>query len=132
MSWTIEFYDVSDGDDLGYVTYDANTGAMTTNGVMIQEIVEGLSPDEVLERYNAWSNGYVSSRLAGEKRTMPQGGVRVPTAAEQKKAMRNFLETNRYVDPTTGDEYKPAGIPADPTPGTEEDGGSTPSSSTGI
>jgi hypothetical protein len=62
---------------------------------------------------------------------MPQGGVRVPTAAEQKKAMKNFLETNRYVDPSVGEEYKPAGVPPDPTPGTEEDGG-TPSPQTGI
>jgi hypothetical protein len=130
-SWTLEFYDVADGDDLGTVTFDAATGALTADSAMVQEIVEGHSADELLEQYNGWSNGYVSSRLQGEKRTMPQGGVRVPTAAEQKKAMKNFLETNRYVDPSVGEEYKPAGVPPDPTPGTEEDGG-TPSPQTGI
>jgi hypothetical protein len=120
-SWTLEFYDVSDGDELGSVTYDGTT--MTTVGGMVAEIVEGHSPQETLELFNGWSNGYVSARLAGAKRPLPQGGTRIPTTAEHEKAMTNFLETNRYVDPENGEEYDPVDVPPDPNPDEEEDGG---------
>lgn len=128
MPWRLEFYDVSDGDELGSATFDGRR--LTTDGDLVAEIVEGHSPAEVLELYNGWSNGYVSARLVGDKRTMPQDGTRIPTTAEHKKAMTNFFETNRYVDPTTGEEYDPVEVPADPTP--DPEGNDAPGATTGL
>jgi hypothetical protein len=128
-SWTIEFYDVADGDDLGSVEFDGRT--MTATSDMAGEMIEGADPEDVFERYRSWSNGYVSSRLKGEKRTMPQGGARIPTMDERKKAMANVLETTRYVDPQTGEEYDPVEVPADPFPD-EGDQGGGPSPASGL
>jgi hypothetical protein len=129
-SWTLEFYDVDDGDALGSVTYDGQR--MTAEGSMVQEMIEDHSPEEVLELYNGWSNGYVSARLAGDKRPLPQGGTRIHTQAEQGKAMKNLMETTTYQDPTTGEEYDPVDVPPDPTPGEEEDGGQAPTAPPGV
>jgi hypothetical protein len=123
--WTIEFYDAADGDDMGSISYDGQT--MTPHGGMAQEIVDGAEPEDVFERYHSWSNGYVSSRLQGEKRPMPHGGVRLSSMEDRHKAMTNYLETNRFVDVQAGEDYDPPGVPPDP----EEDDGSTPSTPPG-
>jgi hypothetical protein len=118
VNWKLEFFDVNQGETIGTVTYDGS--ALITEGP-VSGLVDGRSPDEVLAFYDGWSNGYVSSRLAGEKRPMPQGGTRIPTMAERGKAMKNFFETNRYQD-AAGEVYDPVGVPRDPDPGTEADG----------
>jgi hypothetical protein len=114
--WKLEFYDVAVGGELGSVTFDGSR--MTTEGVAT-DLVEGQSADEVLAEFNGWSNGYVSARLAGDKRTIPQGGTRIHTEVEHDRAFTDFLETTHYVDPDSGEPYEPAGVPADPTPGDE-------------
>jgi hypothetical protein len=115
--WKLEFYGVSDGRELGSITFDGKKMTGERTGV---EAIEGYdSPDDVLARYDGWSNGYVSARLAGEKRTMPQGGTRIHTSAEHAKAMKDLRETTHYVDPETGEDYDPPEVPADPTPGAE-------------
>jgi hypothetical protein len=120
VSWKLEFFDVAQGDTIGTVTYDG--AALTVDGPLAG-LVDGRSPDELLELYSGWSNGYVSSRLAGTRRPMPQGGTRIPPMADRAKAMKNFLETNRYVDPGSGEEFDPVGVPSDPNPDEEDEGG---------
>jgi hypothetical protein len=122
--WKLEFFEVAQGSVIGTVTFDGTN--MTVEGAL-SGLVDGRSPEDVLETYDGWSNGYASSRLVGEKRPMPQGGTRIPTMAERDKAMTNFLETNRFQDRQTGEVYDPVAVPPDPNPDEEDEGGSTPS-----
>jgi hypothetical protein len=128
VTWKLEFFEVDQGKTIGTIMYDGTQ--MVVEGAL-NSLVDGRSPEDVLEIYDGWSNGYASARLVGEKRAMPQGGVRVPTMAERSKAMKNLFETNRFQDRQTGEVYDPVAVPPDPTPGEEDEGGATPSTPPG-
>jgi hypothetical protein len=128
VTWKLEFFEVDQGDAIGTITYDGTQ--MVVEGAL-HSLIDGRSPEDVLETYAGWSNGYASARLVGEKRPMPQGGVRVPTMAERSRAMKNLFETNRFQDQQTGELYEPVAVPPDPDPGEESDGGAAPSTASG-
>jgi hypothetical protein len=116
--WELEFFSVSTGNVLGTVAYDGQS--MTVTG-RVGDMVEGVTPDEVLERYDGWSNGYVSARRPGEKRAVaaPSGAVLLRPVAERDAAIKTFVETNHYVDTQTGEMYEPKDPP--PVPGMHSD-----------
>jgi hypothetical protein len=58
MGWTLEFVKVG-GDPIGRVSYD---GSKITADNSISDVVHGYEPDELLKRFDGWSNGYVQSR----------------------------------------------------------------------
>lgn len=57
MSWVIEFREVGTDELIGRVFQDGSTD----NSSMASMVV-GMEPDEILERFDGWSNGYVKAR----------------------------------------------------------------------
>jgi hypothetical protein len=59
MAWTLEFQKVG-GDPIGRITYDGSK--MNVDKGLGSLVQEDETPDDVLGRYDGWSNGYVQSR----------------------------------------------------------------------
>jgi hypothetical protein len=59
MNWVIEFVTVYEEKVIGRVSYG-------TDGLVVDPavhtVVDGMTPAEIEESYDGWSNGYVSAR----------------------------------------------------------------------
>lgn len=112
--WTLEFFVVSTGTVLGSVVFD---GDLMTVDPGARGIVRDLTPVEVLERFDGWSNGYVSARRPGEKgRLAPGGGTKMLPVADADAALKDHVETTHFFDEESGELWEPLDVPEDPTP----------------
>jgi hypothetical protein len=118
--WTLEFFEVSSGQVLGRAQWD---GAVFMVDHAIRSMVDwDAGAQDFLERYDGWSNGYVSARRPGEKnrQVVAGGAVRLPSVAESDQAVKDLVETTHYWDEEAGAMYEPLAAPADPTPDAED------------
>jgi hypothetical protein len=115
--FVLEFSDVSSGALIGRVRYD---GALLLADPSVRSLIQDMTPDDVIERFDGWSNGYVVARRPGEKRPRPQGSVMLPPTEETDAAVTELVETNRFVDTTTGEEYEPHDAPGTPDTGDDD------------
>lgn len=57
MTWIIKFTKVDTDELIGQVFQDGST-----DNPYMASMVAGMEPDEILERFDGWSNGYVKAR----------------------------------------------------------------------
>jgi hypothetical protein len=112
--YTLEFFLVSTGEVLGRVVWNGHTLAADA---AVNSMVGNRDPEEFLQTYDGWSNGYVSARRPGEDRaTVPSGGVKLIAAVDRDAAVKEHFETEHIVDPETGEDWDPKAPPPDLTP----------------
>jgi hypothetical protein len=118
--WVLEFFEVSTGRVIGRAQFD---GAMLLLDPAIRPMADaGMGPEGFLERYDGWSNGYVSARRPGEegRRVITGAAVKLPPAAESDAAVQDLVETTHYWDEEAGSMYEPPVAPTDPSPDAED------------
>jgi hypothetical protein len=115
--WVLEFFDVTTGANVGTVRFD---GERLFADSSVVSLVDGLAPEDVLAKYQGWSNGYVAARLEGTKRPKPQGAMKMRPAAETDALVKDHVETTHFFDDTAGELYEPVSVPDDPSPDDDE------------
>jgi len=118
---TLEFFSVDSGAVYGRVRFD---GEQLHAEGRARDMIEDMTPAEVLERYDGWSNGYVSDRRLGERPlTRDRGPVRLRPVAERDAALKEHIETTHFFDEKSRELYDPKALPPDPSPDPEENEG---------
>jgi hypothetical protein len=123
--WTLEFFDVGSGDLIGRVQYTPNFdgGGTLAADPPLRSFIDGMTADEVLGKYDGWSNGYVAVRRPGQPHPRPAGGaVRVTPVAERDEALREHLEGTHFFDEEAGELMDDVQtVPSDPTSTSDDD-----------
>lgn len=88
MNWTIIFRS-SSGDYIGVVKSD---GLNLQVDPPLYGIAAGHTPESFLERYEDWSNGYVTSRIDGKPAPEPVPPLTIPNRKRTDTIMKQHVE----------------------------------------
>ncbi len=84
MSWQIDFVTVESQEPVGVVIYD--DVSITAEGSM-ENVVTGMEPDEILEKYDGWSNGISAELRPSYFSRISSGSIPVTTFSIEPSAV---------------------------------------------